>query len=115
LNDTIITIKGNKTGRRSIKKIFPSGNRKHHEKTEVCEVSKGEGVKIWRTLEIIPKFPHIKWNLKKNGRRRDVKYQHLNICNLYVKSAEIINNNINKMNVCIMQFSHIQFPHLYID
>ena len=43
-----------------------------------------------------------KWSLKKKRRRRDVNYQHLNICNLYVKSAEVKNNNNNNNNVCIM-------------
>ena len=32
MNDTITTIKGNKTGRRPIKKMVPSGNRKTSQK-----------------------------------------------------------------------------------
>jgi hypothetical protein len=46
VNDTIITIKGNKTGRRSIKRWIQQEIEKHHEKTEVFEVSKRKGVKI---------------------------------------------------------------------
>ena len=57
--------------------------------------------------------PH-KWSLKKKRRRRDVNYQHLNICNLYMNGTEVYNNiknnnnnNNNNNNVCIMQFSNL--------
>ena len=55
---------------------------------------------------MFPKLTHIECSLKNKVRRRDVKYQHLNICNLYVKSVEVNNdnnnNNNNKINVYIM-------------
>jgi hypothetical protein len=88
--------------------MVPSGNRKHHEKTEICEVSKGEAVKIWKRLEMFSRLPHIECSFRNKGRRRDVKYQLFNVCNLHVKSGEVNNNNNNiKLNVCIMQFSHL--------
>jgi len=53
--------------------LVSSGKRKNHEKTEVCEVAKGEVVKSWKRLEMFPKLPHIECSLKNKGRRRDVK------------------------------------------
>ena len=78
--------------------MVSSGNRKTSRKTVICEMSKGEVIKSWKRLEMIPKLPQKECSLKNKGRKRDVKFQYLIICNLYVKSAEVINNNNNNNN-----------------
>ena len=63
---------------------------KHHEKTEVCKVLKGELVKELEETGDVSRLPHTEGSLKNKGRRKDVKFQHLNICNLYVRAQRLI-------------------------
>ena len=63
---------------------------KHHEKTEVCEVLKGEVVKELEETGDVSRLPHTEGSLKNKGRRKDVKFHHLNICNLYVRAQRLI-------------------------
>ena len=63
---------------------------KHHEKTEVCKVLKGEVVKELEETGDVSRLPHTESSLKNKGRRKDVKFQHLNICNLYVRAQRLI-------------------------
>jgi len=69
---------------------FHQVREKHHEKTEVCEVLKGEVVKELEETGDVSRLPHTEGSLKNKGRRKDVKFHHLNICNLYVRAQRLI-------------------------